>query len=74
MMCALLASLGRALSALMGSCPVCVEVIMSALGILTLTPILAGWMFCEMSECLPKWPVAPLSKTKGAGGEDEDSM
>ena len=70
MMCACRAVVGRSSSSGIGSNPVCVDVMVSPLGIWTWTPGLAGLMFSVVSSGVLKWEVAPLSRIR-VGGADE---
>ena len=71
MMCARRALVGRSLSSGIGSNPVCVDVMMSPLGIWTWTPGLAGLMFSVVSSGVLKWEVVPLSRIRVGGANEK---
>ena len=72
MTCARIAVLDKLSSSLIGRSPVCVDQMMSAFGILTRTPGLAGWRLVLMSSGLAKWAVAPESRTRVGNDAGEE--
>ena len=71
MMCVCLALDGSWLSSGIGRRPVCVDVMISAFGILTWTPGFAGTTLLVVSCGVLKCAVAPLSRTNVVGEDNK---